>query len=34
VEAEDQVRRDGLPVTEDGMRALKMLGFTDAAWPS
>jgi carbamoyl-phosphate synthase large subunit len=24
------VRRDGLPVTEDGIRALKMMGFTDA----
>jgi carbamoyl-phosphate synthase large subunit len=30
VETEDRVRRDGLPVTEDGMRALKMMGFTDA----
>jgi carbamoyl-phosphate synthase large subunit len=30
VEAEEQVRRDGLPVTEEGLRALKMLGFTDA----
>ncbi|WP_300549818.1 carbamoyl-phosphate synthase large subunit [Roseovarius sp.] len=30
VEAEEQIRRDGLPVTEDGLRALKMLGFTDA----
>jgi predicted nuclease with RNAse H fold len=30
VETEDQVRRDGLPVTEEGIRALKMMGFTDA----
>ncbi|MEX0349035.1 MAG: carbamoyl-phosphate synthase large subunit [Paracoccaceae bacterium] len=30
VEAETQVRRDGLPMTEAGLRALKMLGFTDA----
>ncbi|MDT8326382.1 MAG: carbamoyl-phosphate synthase large subunit [Roseovarius sp.] len=30
VEAEEQVRRDGLPLTEEGLRALKMLGFTDA----
>jgi carbamoyl-phosphate synthase large subunit len=30
VETEDRVRRDGLPVTEDGIRALKMMGFTDA----
>jgi carbamoyl-phosphate synthase large subunit len=30
VEAEARVRRDGLPVTEDGIRALKMMGFTDA----
>ena len=30
VEAEDTVRRDGLPVTEEGLRLLKMLGFTDA----
>ena len=30
VEAEERVRKDGLPVDEDGLRALKMLGFTDA----
>ncbi len=30
IEAEQQVRKDGLPVTEDGIRKLKMLGFTDA----
>ena len=30
VEAEARVRRDGLPVTEYGLRALKMMGFTDA----
>ncbi|MEQ8899305.1 MAG: carbamoyl-phosphate synthase large subunit [Roseovarius sp.] len=30
VEAEEQVRKDGLPVDEDGLRSLKMLGFTDA----
>jgi carbamoyl-phosphate synthase large subunit len=30
VEAEARIRRDGLPVTEDGLRALKMMGFTDA----
>ena len=30
VEAEERVRRDGLPVTEDGLRRLKMMGFTDA----
>ncbi len=30
IEAEHQVRKDGLPVTEDGIRKLKMLGFTDA----
>ncbi|MDJ0821115.1 MAG: carbamoyl-phosphate synthase large subunit [Paracoccaceae bacterium] len=30
VEAEAQVKADGLPVTEEGLRALKMLGFTDA----
>jgi carbamoyl-phosphate synthase large subunit len=28
--AEAEVRRNGLPVTPDGLRALKMLGFTDA----
>ncbi|MEQ8900315.1 MAG: carbamoyl-phosphate synthase large subunit [Roseovarius sp.] len=30
VEAEERIRRDGLPMTEDGLRALKMMGFTDA----
>ena len=30
VDAEAQVRKDGLPLTEDGMRKLKMMGFTDA----
>ncbi len=30
IEAERQVRKDGLPVTEAGIRKLKMLGFTDA----
>ena len=30
VEAEDEVRENGLPMNEQGMRALKMLGFTDA----
>ncbi|WP_109313245.1 MULTISPECIES: carbamoyl-phosphate synthase large subunit [Ruegeria] len=30
IEAERQVRKDGLPVTEEGIRKLKMLGFTDA----
>jgi carbamoyl-phosphate synthase large subunit len=30
VEAEETVRKDGLPVTEDGLRKLKMLGFSDA----
>jgi carbamoyl-phosphate synthase large subunit len=30
VEAEERIRRDGLPVTEEGLRALKMMGFTDA----
>ena len=30
IEAERQVRKDGLPVTESGIRRLKMLGFTDA----
>ncbi|MES0824472.1 carbamoyl-phosphate synthase large subunit [Ruegeria sp. SCP11] len=30
IEAERQVRKGGLPVTEDGIRKLKMLGFTDA----
>jgi carbamoyl-phosphate synthase large subunit len=30
VEAEGHIRRDGLPVTEAGLRHLKMMGFTDA----
>ncbi|SHI53553.1 carbamoyl-phosphate synthase large subunit [Wenxinia saemankumensis] len=30
VEAEARIRKDGLPTTEEGLRALKMLGFTDA----
>ncbi|MDH3265178.1 MAG: carbamoyl-phosphate synthase large subunit, partial [Paracoccaceae bacterium] len=30
VETEARVKRHGLPVTEDGLRALKMMGFTDA----
>ncbi|RVV98447.1 carbamoyl-phosphate synthase large subunit [Mesobaculum littorinae] len=30
VEAEEGVRRDGLPTDEEGMRKLKMMGFTDA----
>ena len=30
VDAEAQVRQNGLPDTADGLRALKMLGFTDA----
>ncbi|MGR3648295.1 MAG: carbamoyl-phosphate synthase large subunit [Shimia sp.] len=30
VDAEEDVRANGLPVTEDGLRRLKMLGFTDA----
>ena len=30
VEVEERVRANGLPVTEDGLRKLKMLGFTDA----
>jgi carbamoyl-phosphate synthase large subunit len=30
VEAEARVRHDGLPVTEEGIRALKMMGFSDA----
>ena len=30
VEAEEKVRKDGLPVAEEGLRALKMMGFTDA----
>jgi carbamoyl-phosphate synthase large subunit len=30
VETEARVRREGLPLTEAGLRALKMMGFTDA----
>ena len=30
IDAEEGVRKNGLPVTEEGLRALKMLGFTDA----
>ena len=30
IEAEEQVRKNGLPLTEKGLRSLKMLGFTDA----
>ena len=30
VEAEAQIRKEGLPVTAEGLRALKMMGFTDA----
>ncbi|MWD26828.1 carbamoyl-phosphate synthase large subunit [Aquicoccus sp. SCR17] len=30
VEAEEELRRNGLPVTEDGLRRVKMMGFTDA----
>ena len=30
IEAEQKVRRDGLPVKESELRALKMMGFTDA----
>jgi len=30
VDTEAQVRRDGLPLTADGIRKLKMMGFTDA----
>ncbi|ETX27681.1 carbamoyl-phosphate synthase large subunit [Roseivivax isoporae] len=30
VEAEEGVRRNGLPADEEGLRALKMMGFTDA----
>ena len=30
VEAEEQIRKTGLPMTEDGLRELKMMGFTDA----
>ncbi len=30
VEAEEDLKKNGLPVTEQGLRAVKMLGFTDA----
>ncbi len=30
IEAEESVRKDGLPVTEEGLRHLKMMGFSDA----
>ncbi len=30
IEAEEEVRKNGLPVTENGLRKLKMMGFTDA----
>jgi carbamoyl-phosphate synthase large subunit len=30
VETEARIRHDGLPLTEDGIRGLKMMGFTDA----
>jgi len=30
IDAEAEIRRNGLPVTADGLRRLKMLGFTDA----
>ena len=30
VEAEDEIRQSGLPVTEDGLRSVKMMGFSDA----
>ncbi|MGB8621649.1 MAG: carbamoyl-phosphate synthase large subunit [Paracoccaceae bacterium] len=30
VETEEAVRKEGLPVTEEGLRRLKMMGFTDA----
>jgi len=30
VETEQRIAKDGLPVTEDGLRRLKMMGFTDA----
>jgi len=30
IDAEAEVKANGLPVTEEGLRALKMLGFTDA----
>ena len=30
IDAEEDIRKNGLPVTEEGLRAVKMLGFTDA----
>jgi carbamoyl-phosphate synthase large subunit len=30
IEAEERIRNDGLPLSEHGLRELKMLGFTDA----
>ena len=30
IEAEEDIRKNGLPVTEDALRAIKMMGFTDA----
>ncbi|MDH5798488.1 MAG: carbamoyl-phosphate synthase large subunit, partial [Paracoccaceae bacterium] len=30
IEAEEELRSNGLPITEEGLRAVKMLGFTDA----
>ncbi|RYG90714.1 carbamoyl-phosphate synthase large subunit [Loktanella sp. IMCC34160] len=30
IEAEEVIRKDGLPVTEEGLRRVKMMGFTDA----
>jgi len=30
IEAEEAIRKSGLPVTEDGLRKIKMMGFTDA----
>ena len=30
IDTEAEVKKDGLPMTEDGLRRLKMLGFTDA----
>ncbi|MEP5762259.1 MAG: carbamoyl-phosphate synthase large subunit [Litoreibacter sp.] len=30
IETEERVRKDGLPLTETGLRELKMMGFTDA----
>ena len=30
IEAEEDIRKNGLPVTEEGLRNVKMMGFTDA----